>query len=174
MCLYLRLPFTFYFRLLTISLLSMHTQDQLSDTNNGRALGWLPFDSLPANVTIVASTLPTEGGCLDACKNKVDDAKAFYISVPALDEGEGMIVCEWLKKDGRSLTESQMAHFLDSFREADAENRTPLLLSVQVCHSRNGPYLTLHHRFALSPSRHSHTTQPVFHNFLVGPFLSPT
>ena len=100
--------------------------------NNGRDLGWLPLDNLPVNVTIVVSTLPIEGGCLDACKKKADNAKASYINVPALDKDEEMIVSEWLKRDGRSLTPDQMTHFLDSFRETDGKNRTPLLLRVQV------------------------------------------
>ena len=68
-------------------------QDQLTDENRGRALGWLPLtktQGLPPNVTIIISTLPEEGGCLDACRAFVGErsSTAVFIDVPALDGAE--------------------------------------------------------------------------------------
>ena len=109
-------------------------QDQLTDQDNGRALGWLPLDNVPSNVTIVMSTLPEEGGCLQACKDIVKDSNtATFVNVPALVEGdEEEMVNAWLEKDGRSLTPQQMKYLLAQFRKADDVDRTPLLLLVQV------------------------------------------
>jgi hypothetical protein len=44
--------------------------DQLSDENRGRALHWLPVQ-LPDHVRVLVSSLPEEGGCLDALKAKL-------------------------------------------------------------------------------------------------------
>ena len=55
--------------------LFLDSLDQLSDANNGRALGWLPLEKLPANVRLVLSTLPEEGGCLDALRSQVSSKK---------------------------------------------------------------------------------------------------
>lgn len=52
------------------SVLFLDSLDQLSDQDDGRALRWLPT-SLPKNVHIVVSTLPTTGGCLAVLKTKL-------------------------------------------------------------------------------------------------------
>ena len=61
-----KLPVTFF----VFSVLFLDSLDQLSDEDDGRALRWLPT-SLPKNVHIVVSTLPTTGGCLAVLKTKL-------------------------------------------------------------------------------------------------------
>ena len=52
--------------------LFLDSLDQLADEDNGRNLEWLPFE-LPANVKIVVSTLPEEGGCLNKLRLSLPD-----------------------------------------------------------------------------------------------------
>ncbi|KAE8632431.1 hypothetical protein XENTR_v10001547 [Xenopus tropicalis] len=99
--------------------------DQLSPSEGAHRLHWLPKEC-PANVCIVVSTLPEEGGILKTLKDSVTDPEC-YIEVKPLSAEQGSQMIEMLMASaGRRLTNDQQEIVLGSFRKCGQ----PLLLKL--------------------------------------------
>ncbi|OCU00805.1 NACHT domain- and WD repeat-containing protein 1 [Xenopus laevis] len=99
--------------------------DQLSPSEGAHHLHWLPKEC-PANVYIVVSTLPEEGGILKTLQDSVTEPES-YIEVKPLSAEQGSQMIEMLMASaGRRLTTDQHEVVLGSFRKCGQ----PLLLKL--------------------------------------------
>ncbi|MCF7859122.1 MAG: DUF4062 domain-containing protein [Candidatus Cloacimonetes bacterium] len=78
--------------------------DQLSDTNNAKALNWLLKD-LPENVKIIISSLPE-------LENRLQDTTLQKLSIFAKEESK-IILLNWLDAVDRTLTDEQFQYILE-------------------------------------------------------------
>lgn len=79
--------------------------DQLSDADNGRELGWMPW-VLPDHVHLVLSTLPNVGPSFGVVQGKV--AADALVAVEPLTTAEAMGILDlWMEQDSRRLTAEQ-------------------------------------------------------------------
>lgn len=105
--------------------LFLDSLDQLSSSEGAHHLHWLPKEC-PANVHIVLSTLPHEGGILKTLQEKITDATS-YLAVKQLSAEQGDQVIKMLMSSvGRKLTPAQLDIVLNSFRKCGQ----PLLLKL--------------------------------------------
>ena len=96
--------------------------DQLSDLEGGRELKWLPT-TLPPHVSIIVSTLPEEGRCLEVLRGKL--RLDVFVEVKAMDkvwseESFG----GWMHDAGRQVTPEQH----EAVMKAVGEEAVPLHL----------------------------------------------
>ena len=114
--------------------------DQLDDSDQGRELIWLKtLLPLPGCVRLVLSTLPEEGGCLDALRDMGDDPEfgdLLYDWPPftfiELERAGASLwikaLDDWLKRDKRQLQPDQRA------RMREVIEATPLPLAFKLAY----------------------------------------
>ena len=112
--------------------------DQLDDSDQGRELIWLKtLLPLPGCVRLVLSSLPKEGGCLDALQNLGGDfcdllydwPPFTFIELPRADASQWMKALDaWLARDKRQLQPGQRA------RVWEVIEATPLPLAFKLAY----------------------------------------
>jgi len=105
-------------------LVFLDSLDQLSDTDNARALYWLPKE-LPEHARIVVSSLPE-------LEDKLQGTYMEYL--PVLPEEEArQILDRWFESIGRNLTPDQHRLVIDSFNKV----KLPIYLKLAFEKSKN-------------------------------------
>ncbi|XP_053312007.1 NACHT domain- and WD repeat-containing protein 1 [Spea bombifrons] len=89
--------------------------DQLSTSEGAHHLHWLPKEC-PANVHIIVSTLPDEGGILNTLREFIPDPQSFLEVQPLSPEQGGQMIEMLLSSVGRKLTTAQLDIVLSSFK----------------------------------------------------------
>ena len=91
--------------------------DQLSDLEGGRELKWLPT-TLPPHVSIIVSTLPEEGRCLEILREKKLRPDVF-VEVKAMDKvWSEQSFGGWMHDAGRQVTPEQHEAVMKAVGEA--------------------------------------------------------
>lgn len=98
--------------------LVLDSLDQLSNEDQGRSqLHWLPA-LLPKYVRIVLTTLPDQNEI--HCLRKLRQRECPEVEVPRLRTGQiGVIIDSWLKRDSRTLQESQRRELLEAAEDGE-------------------------------------------------------
>lgn len=99
-------------------LIFIDSLDQLSDTDNAKALNWLPHQQLPDNVHLIVSALP-----------EMEKALGFTnkLPLPLLPEKDAIeILNQWLANEKRNLTSPQYDLVISKF------NKTQLPLFLKL------------------------------------------
>ncbi|XP_041365002.1 uncharacterized protein LOC121380241 [Gigantopelta aegis] len=107
--------------------------DQLSSDNDAYSMWWMPT-TLPANVKLIISTLPTENGILANIKKKLPATNnASFIEIPPLPQSTGKEIIEvFLKTKKRTVTKQQMDLLLTTFAKCANPLYLKLLLDEAV------------------------------------------
>ncbi|XP_048248137.1 NACHT domain- and WD repeat-containing protein 1-like isoform X1 [Haliotis rufescens] len=105
--------------------------DQLSSENDAYSMSWLPT-TLPSNVHLILSTLPTEHSILPNIKKRLPES-AIYMAVPILPESTGKkIIDKNLKLRHRRITDDQVQFIIETFSYAPSPLYLKLLLDEAV------------------------------------------
>lgn len=127
--------------------LFLDSLDQLSSSEGAHHLHWLPKEC-PANVHIVLSTLPHEGGILNTLREKIPDV-LFYLEVQPLSAEQGSQVIDMLMTSvGRKLTSAQLDIVLDSFKKCGQ----PLHLKLAFDEAKRWPSYTSPSELHIAPN----------------------
>jgi energy-coupling factor transporter ATP-binding protein EcfA2 len=117
-------------------LLFIDSLDQLSETDNAKALYWLP-EELPDHVHLIVSTLQELEGRLKA---------TFMLQVPALPEKEAIDILDlWLRSEKRKLTDVQHDLVIKSF------NSSPFPLYLKLAFEKAKKWHSYDNNHSLKP-----------------------
>ena len=131
-------------------LIFIDSLDQLSDEDLGRSdLSWLPFD-LPLHCHLVVSTLPTEGGCLNALR-ATNIPNDNYLEVTAVAEKDAeTIMRDCLKGVNRTLQPQQLRYVLGI--ATDSTQEPPTMLRLRLLFDLAAKQPSYHQIETLNPS----------------------
>jgi hypothetical protein len=117
-------------------MLFIDSLDQLSDTDNAKALYWLPKE-LPDHVRIVVSSLPE-------LENKLN--LTTIVTIPPLPEKEAIEILDlWLRSAKRKLTDNQHNLVIQSF------NITPLPIYLKLAFEKAKKWHSYDEEHSLKP-----------------------
>jgi WD40 repeat protein len=103
--------------------------DQLSESDNGPSLSWLPA-TLPENAALVVSTAPSD--CWGVLERKTEPGARLKLEPMAACEGDEILEA-WLRIAGRTLRPDQRREVLDKF----ARTGLPLYLKLAFEQARH-------------------------------------
>ena len=99
--------------------------DQLSSDNKAYEMSWLP-SSLPSNIYIILSMIPSMYDCLDNSKKRVENDDQYIEMLALSDNTAHHIIQSHLTRHNRALTNKQKQMVFEAFQL----NREPLFLKL--------------------------------------------
>jgi len=132
--------------------------DQLSETDNARALNWLPRE-LPENSKLVVSSLPE-------LKEKLYQTNIEHLPLLPTEEAE-KVLGKWFKAIRRTLNEKQHSEIIDKFNES-GKNSTDENSQSKEAVEKSGLPIYLKIAFEKAKHWHSYDTKCILQNGVSG------